>query len=107
MDETFVGGKVKNMHVRSGPNSERPELRAEAVKPVVMGMLERDGQVRATVVQTRTKPHIDPAVSAKFIPAHTSSPMSCGLYAPDQRTIIMRSSTTLKGMFVSRSTLRN
>jgi hypothetical protein len=27
-------------------------------------MLERGGQVRATVVQTRTKPHIDPVIAA-------------------------------------------
>ena len=33
-----------------------------------MGMLERGGQVRATVVQTRTKPHIDPVVSANVHP---------------------------------------
>ena len=65
MDETFVGGKVRNMHksqikAKFGKTGTQGGSR----KTVVLGMLERKGQVRATVVQTRTKPHIDPVVSA-------------------------------------------
>ncbi len=64
MDETFVGGKVKNMHksqikTKFGKTGTQGGSR----KTVVMGMLERGGQVRATVVESRTKPHIDPVVS--------------------------------------------
>jgi transposase-like protein len=56
MDETFVGGKVKNMH-----KSKRPKETGVSGKPVggsaktiVVGMVERGGRVRAEVVQERT-----------------------------------------------------
>jgi transposase-like protein len=56
MDETFVGGKVKNMH-----RSKRPKGTGASGKPVgataktiVVGMVERGGRVRAEVVQERT-----------------------------------------------------
>jgi transposase-like protein len=54
MDETFVGGKVKNMHAKKrvkalkAPNSFKG-------KAIVVGMLERGGRVRAGVVAERTK----------------------------------------------------
>jgi len=54
VDETFIGGKARNMHhdvhqrriVRSGPHD----------KAVVFGMLERGGEVRTKVIQNRRKP---------------------------------------------------
>lgn len=51
-DETFVGGKIQNMHKRS-------RRKIQAVndgnwgKTVVLGLLERDGSVRAAVAPTR------------------------------------------------------
>lgn len=56
MDETFVGGKVKNMH-----KSKRPKGTGHSGKPVagqaktiVVGMVERGGRVKAQVVKERT-----------------------------------------------------
>ena len=56
MDETFVGGKVKNMH-----RNKRPVGKGHSGKPVagfgkaiVVGMLERNGRVKASVVAERT-----------------------------------------------------
>jgi transposase-like protein len=57
MDETFYGGKVKNMHKHTRPKgpgiSGKPV--AGTAKTIVVGMLERDGRVRAQVVEQRTK----------------------------------------------------
>ena len=61
IDETFVGGKVKNMH-----KSKRPKTRGMqggSGKAIVLGMLERGGRVRARVIVDRTKPTIDPIVT--------------------------------------------
>jgi transposase-like protein len=52
-DETFIGGKARNMH-----KSKRDRVitgTGGKDKTVVMGMLERDGEVRAMVVDTRKK----------------------------------------------------
>lgn len=60
IDETFVGGKVKNMH-----RSRRPKDRAlqgGAGKAVVLGMLERGGRVRARVIKDRTKINVAPVL---------------------------------------------
>jgi transposase-like protein len=53
IDETFIGGKARNMH---------KDVRARKItgtggkdKTIVMGMLERDGDVRAVVVSDRRK----------------------------------------------------
>ena len=54
MDETFVGGKIKNMH-----RSRRPKgmaFQGGANKVIVIGMLERGGKVRAGVIPDRTMP---------------------------------------------------
>jgi transposase-like protein len=62
IDETFVGGKVKNMH-----RSKRPKnvhLQGGNGKAVVLGMLERGGRVRTQVIENRLKKTIDPAVTA-------------------------------------------
>jgi len=49
MDETFVGGRVKNMHKEK--RARYQERRGHFGKTVVFGMLDRDlRQVRATVV---------------------------------------------------------
>jgi transposase-like protein len=56
MDETFVGGKIKNMH-----KSKRPKGKGASGKPVagmaktiVVGMVERGGRVKAEVAKERT-----------------------------------------------------
>lgn len=60
-DETFVGGKVKNMH-----KSKRPAIamQGQGNKAVVLGMLERGGRVKAQVVSSRTKQQLSPAMAA-------------------------------------------
>lgn len=61
IDETFVGGKVKNMH-----KSRRPKdvgLQGGSGKAIVLGMLERGGRVKAKVLPNRHKSNLDPAVT--------------------------------------------
>ena len=58
VDETFVGGKVKNMH-----KSKRVKGMSYAAgkgKAIVMGMLERGGRVRAGVIADRKKANMQP-----------------------------------------------
>jgi transposase-like protein len=47
-DETFVGGKGKNMH--NGEREQRIRGRGAVGKAIVAGLLERDGEVRAKCV---------------------------------------------------------
>ena len=54
MDETFIGGKVKNMHKRKKP-VKASKGRGIAGKAIVVGMLERKGRVCAEVVMDRTQ----------------------------------------------------
>jgi len=56
VDETFIGGKARNMHRsrKIKANIQGPQKG----KVVVLGMLERNGRVRASVVPDRTKPVI-------------------------------------------------
>jgi len=57
MDETFVGGKIKNMHKSKkpiGPGVSGKPVGSTA-KTIVVGMLERGGRVKAKVVQDRSK----------------------------------------------------
>ena len=54
VDETFIGGKARNMHQdvkeRKGLKNAGP-----TGKIVVLGILERKGHVRATIIPERTK----------------------------------------------------
>jgi transposase-like protein len=55
VDETFIGGKARNMHKK-----QRMKMKDRSAenwgKAIVMGMLERDGKARAKVVPNRKKP---------------------------------------------------
>lgn len=51
-DETFIGGKVQNMHRRS-KRTIQAKNDGNWGKAVVLGLLERDGRVRAAVAPTR------------------------------------------------------
>src|ERR1035441_8148722 len=56
MDETFIGGKVKNMHKSKkpiGPGVTGKPVSGTA-KTIVVGMLERNGRVTAEVVRERS-----------------------------------------------------
>src|SRR5205085_386262 len=50
-DETFVGGKAKNMH--ADKKAEKIQGRGPVGKAIVMGLLERHGNVRTAVVPNR------------------------------------------------------
>ena len=53
VDETFIGGKARNMHV--GERKRRITGTGTKDKTAVMGILERGGKVRASVVPNRRK----------------------------------------------------
>jgi transposase-like protein len=63
VDETFIGGKARNMH-----KAKRERLMSAAGmqgghgKAIVMGMLERDGKIRAKVVPDRRKTALRDAI---------------------------------------------
>ncbi len=62
VDETFIGGKSRNMHI------DKRERRITGTggkdKTVVMGMLERNGEVRLAVVPNRRKKAVQDQVRA-------------------------------------------
>src|SRR5271163_348584 len=62
VDETFIGGAARFMH----SNKRRAKITARGVKDkaAVMGILERGGQVRATVVPNRRRYHLQGQVRA-------------------------------------------
>ena len=53
VDETFIGGKARNMHVEK--RARRITSRGSHDKVPVVGILERGGKVRTTVVPNRKK----------------------------------------------------
>jgi transposase-like protein len=54
VDESFIGGKMRNMHKKR--KNELQKVGRRAGKVVVLGMLERKGRIRAAVVPDRTVP---------------------------------------------------
>jgi transposase-like protein len=61
VDETFIGGKARNMHTERRLRTVSGDNKG---KSVVLGMLERGGKVRASVVPDRKKDTIRPIVGA-------------------------------------------
>jgi transposase-like protein len=70
MDETFIGGKLKNMHKNKKPKGTGHSGKAVGAmaKTIVVGMLERNGRVRAQVVEERTREVLH-ALAAEHIEA--------------------------------------
>jgi transposase-like protein len=60
IDETFVGGKVKNMH--KSRKVKGLNYQAGNGKAIVLGMLERGGRVRAGVIKDRHKATMLPPI---------------------------------------------
>ena len=61
VDETFIGGKARNMH-----KSKRLKMKVREDnwgKTIVMGMLERGGKVKTKVVPDRKKPAIHSTIA--------------------------------------------
>lgn len=61
IDETFVGGRVTNMHKSKRPKGDTA-LGGKG-KAIVLGMLERVGRVRAKVIKDRSKLSLSPVVN--------------------------------------------
>ena len=53
VDETFIGGKARNMHIAQ--KKRRITGSGAKGKVAVMGILERDGQARTMILETRKK----------------------------------------------------
>ena len=76
VDETFVGGKTSNMHHHRKLRFAQERSKISTVnsthsavnwgKTIVMGMLERKGRVKAKVVPSRQRKHLE-AVAAEHI----------------------------------------
>ena len=67
VDETYIGGKARNMHHARKRRLQRNAGR-NCGKTVVLGILERGGNVRANVVPDRTKDSIAPLVRGNVEP---------------------------------------
>ncbi len=60
VDETFIGGKARNMH--ASKRREKITGRGSAGKAIVAAVLQRGGRVRATVVEKRRKKQLQELV---------------------------------------------
>jgi len=58
VDETFIGGKARNMH----KGKRKAKGRGAAGKAVVMGLLQRHGEVRTLVVDNTKRSTLQPVV---------------------------------------------
>jgi len=65
-DETFIGGKARNMH--KDKRAEKIQGRGPEGKAIVAAVLARDSEVRASVVQSRGKAELQ-----KFIRANVAA----------------------------------
>jgi len=63
IDETFIGGKARNMHKDRKLRAQKEGGRNLANKSTVMGMLERKGKVKAKVIQDRKRETMAPIIS--------------------------------------------
>lgn len=64
VDETFIGGKARNMH----PGKRKAKGRGTIGKAVVMGLLERHGEVVTKVVSNTKRRTLAPEVRAHVEP---------------------------------------
>jgi len=69
VDETFVGGKARNMHYEK--HERRISSTGSKDKTAVMGILERGGEVRATVIPSRRR-HVVEAEIRRNVKAHSA-----------------------------------
>jgi transposase-like protein len=63
VDETFIGGKARNMH-KSDKRRKGLKGGGPSGKAIILGILERKGKVHATVIKDRSKPIMQSEVSA-------------------------------------------
>jgi transposase-like protein len=67
VDETFIGGKARNMHKDRKARAQKLTGR-DAGKTIVLGILERRGEVRAKVISDRKASTIRPFVNENIAP---------------------------------------
>jgi transposase-like protein len=60
IDETFIGGKARNMHASKG--AEKIQSRGPDGKEIAFGMVERGGKVITGHVDTRNKRDLQPMI---------------------------------------------
>jgi transposase-like protein len=60
IDETFIGGKARNMH--AAKRAEKIDGRGPEGKEIVFGMVERGGKVIASHVDTRKRKTLEPLI---------------------------------------------
>lgn len=64
VDETFIGGKARNMHAKKRAEKIKGTGGAGSGKAVVMGLLQRHGEVRTLVVDSTRRNTLQPVVRA-------------------------------------------
>ena len=102
IDKTFIGGKARNMH-KSDRRRKNLKGGGPACKAIVLGMLEREGKVRATVIPDRSKPVMQETFGPTLKPVRRSTPMkleATGVCITSTRT---RSGITPKPMLSATS----
>lgn len=81
-DESFIGGKARNMH----PGRRKVKGSGTVGKAVVMGVLERQGEVRTAVIAGTKRKHVQEQVRQHVQPGaiiYTDALRSYGGLAPD------------------------
>ena len=105
-DETFIGGKARNMHIAQ--RRRRITGTGGKDKTAVMGIMERGGKVRTVVIPNRKKHAIHSEVKKHVRRGPRSTPISFsrtkGLRVSTRtRSSIMRSSTSMASPTPTRS----
>jgi hypothetical protein len=62
IDETYIGGKARNMHADRKARALEGKGGGHSTKMAVQGMLERGGKVRATVMERAHYPTLVPNI---------------------------------------------
>lgn len=73
IDETFIGGKARNMH--KSVRERRIKGSGPEGKEIVMGMMERGGKVRTIHVEKRTKKELQAQVKEHVQAGSATAPM--------------------------------
>lgn len=103
MDETFVGGKIKNMHKSKRPvgTGYSGKMAGGMGKTIVVGMLERNGRVKAQVVQDRTRQTLHALANENIAPGSELITDEHGPYQQSQfkHWVVNHAETYVMGRF--------